>query len=189
MEIVNTAYMTPSDSVDFCGACHGTSWDIALSGSTGVENVRFPAYRLQKSRCWRTGDSRLVCAAYHDPHQPLASDAAVYDAKCLTCHVSAGGKVTTDHPGSPCKIGTKNCAGCHMPKYELREMHSKYTDHYIRIVSDPSIFPDGLPDMRRPASDSSRPAEPVAHPCRSHRPSRCEESPVRYSASVLPRSP
>lgn len=164
MEIVNPAHMAPSDSVDFCGACHGTSWDIVLSGSTGLENVRFPAYRLQKSRCWGQGDSRLVCAACHDPHQPSARDAGAYDAKCLTCHVSAGGKVTTEHPGSACRVGTKDCAGCHMPKYELREMHSKYTDHYIRIVSDPSAFPDGLPEVRRPASRSTKAPGTTEHP-------------------------
>jgi hypothetical protein len=33
-----------------------------------------------------------------------------------------------------------------MPKFELREMHSSYTDHYIRIVRNPSAFPDGPPE-------------------------------------------
>ena len=161
MEIANPAHLVPADSVDFCGACHGTSWDVVLSGSTGVENVRFPAYRLQKSRCWGNGDSRLVCAACHDPHEPLARDAASYDAKCLTCHVSAGGKVTMEHPASACRVGTKDCAGCHMPKYELREMHFKYTDHYIRIVTDPSVFPDG--DVGRPATGSTKALETMGH--------------------------
>jgi hypothetical protein len=156
MEIVNPAHMTPADAVDFCGACHGTSWDVVLSGSTGVENVRFPAYRLQKSRCWGEGNSRLVCAACHDPHQPLARDSASYDANCLSCHVSAGVRTTTEHPGPACKVAAKDCAGCHMQKYELREMHAKYTDHYIRIVRDPAVFPDGPPDVRPAANRSSK---------------------------------
>jgi hypothetical protein len=149
MAIFNPAQLTPADSVDFCGACHGTSWDIVLGGAKGVENVRFPAYRLEKSRCWGTGEKRLVCTACHDPHVPLVRDSAGYDLNCLACHVKSGEKPTAEHPGQACKTATKNCVSCHMPKFELREMHSSYTDHYIRIVRDASVFPDGPPEVQR----------------------------------------
>jgi len=142
--IFDPGKLSPADSVDFCGACHGTSWGVVLSGETGVENVRFQAYRLQKSACWGRGDQRLVCAACHDPHQPLSHDSASYDANCLACHVPAGNKPSADHPGPACKAGTSDCVKCHMQKYELRVMHSKFTDHYIRVVKDPAIFPDSL---------------------------------------------
>jgi hypothetical protein len=154
MEILNPAKMSASDSVDFCGACHGTSWDIVLSGSTGLENVRFPAYRLQKSRCWGSGDVRITCTACHDPHQPLVRDAVAYDSKCEACHTIPGQKSAAGHSAPGCKVATSNCAGCHMAKYELREMHAKFTDHYIRIVRDPSNFPDGAVDASRPTISS-----------------------------------
>lgn len=30
-------------------------------------------------------------------------------------------------------VATDNCT-CHMPKYEVRDMHFEFTDHMIRIV-------------------------------------------------------
>ena len=54
----------------------------------GVFNVRFAPYRLENSRCWAEGDSRITCVACHDPHKPLSHDVASYDANCLACHVS-----------------------------------------------------------------------------------------------------
>lgn len=57
MAIFNPAELTPADSVDFCGASHGTCWDIVLGGAKRIENVRFPAYRVEKSRCWGTEKS------------------------------------------------------------------------------------------------------------------------------------
>jgi hypothetical protein len=156
MLITNPVQMPPADRVDFCGACHGTSWDIVLSGTTGIENVRFPAYRLEKSRCWGKGDARMVCTACHNPYQPLVRDSASYDGKCQSCHVNTGEKATAEHPGAACKVGTKNCAGCHMAKYELPEMHTKYTDHYIRVVTDTSKFPDGPPLVGSPDDASKK---------------------------------
>ena len=38
-----------------------------------------------------------------------------------------------------------------MQKYELRVMHNKFTDHFIRIVKDPAVFPDNLPNIGLPA--------------------------------------
>ena len=57
--ILNPARLAPAQSVDLCGACHSTPWDVRLMGATGVQTVRFPAYRLEKSRCWGLqGDAR-----------------------------------------------------------------------------------------------------------------------------------
>src|SRR5438552_3186239 len=58
---LNPARLNPIDSVDFCGACHRTSWDVRLGGMTGISTVRFQPYRLEKSRCWGKGDARLTC--------------------------------------------------------------------------------------------------------------------------------
>lgn len=133
--IFNPGRLSPSDSVDFCGSCHGTWMDVKLAGTSGIANVRMQPYRLMNSKCWGTGDRRLVCVACHSPHQPLSTDAATYDSKCLACHLSSpNANATTDHPGAACPVGTKECTNCHMPKIELPEMHAGFADHLIRVI-------------------------------------------------------
>jgi Cytochrome c3 len=136
--------LNPVDSVDFCGACHGTWWDVKLANTVGIANVRAQPYRLEKSRCWGIkGDARLTCVACHDPHQKLVRDLSSYDRNCLSCHVAISTvKPSADHPGPACKVSTKNCASCHMPKYDDQTMHYTFTDHYIRIVRADAPYPN-----------------------------------------------
>ena len=126
--IMNPAHLAPSDSVDFCGACHRTWADVVMQSSPmgiGINTVRFQPYLLENSRCWgNNGDARLTCIACHNPHQPLVREAKAYDVKCLACHSS----------GTTCKVGKSACVACHMPKYELPQSHATFTDHTIRIV-------------------------------------------------------
>jgi hypothetical protein len=138
----NPGKLSPADSVDFCGACHRTWWDVNQAGLTGIGTLRFPAYRLEKSRCWGKGDARVTCVACHDPHQLLVKDTASYDQRCMSCHVTAGSKPAADHPGAACTVATKDCASCHMPQYEVPDMHTKFTDHMIRIVRKDAPFPE-----------------------------------------------
>lgn len=140
--IFNPAGLSPAQSVEFCGSCHRTWWDVMLTEEVGVSTVLAVPYRLAKSRCWGNGDTRITCIACHDPHQPLVSDAAAYDQRCLSCHVSKGSQPTSDHPGSACSTGTEKCVTCHMPKYEVQDMHYRFTDHMIRIVKAAGQFPD-----------------------------------------------
>jgi hypothetical protein len=141
--IVNPGELKPVDLVDFCGACHTTWWDAKQIAASGVANVRFHPYRLESSRCWGNGDARLTCVACHNPHQPLVREAGAYDNRCLSCHAaSAAAKATAGHPGSVCPVGRKDCVTCHMPKYEVPDMHYKYTDHRIRVVKTEESFPD-----------------------------------------------
>jgi hypothetical protein len=142
--IFDPGKLSPVDAVDFCGACHGTWWDVKLGGLTGLGNIRAQPYRLEKSRCWgKKGDARLTCVACHDPHQELVRDSASYDRNCLSCHLtSTSATPTTDHPGPACKVSTKNCASCHMPKHEDSGMHYTFTDHYIRVVRPGAPYPD-----------------------------------------------
>lgn len=140
--ILNPGHLDPATSVDFCGSCHRTWWDVSQLRDQGVNVVRFSAYRLEQSRCWGKGDARLTCAACHNPHKPLATDASAYDQKCLQCHVqSAAMKPTADHPGPACPVKTSQCTSCHMPRYEVPQMHSLFTDHRIRIVRNPGVIP------------------------------------------------
>jgi hypothetical protein len=141
--IFNPRRLGPVESVDFCGSCHRTWWDVMLTEEVGVTTVLAVPYRLEKSRCWGNGDSRITCVACHDPHRPLLQDAAAYDRRCLSCHVAKGVSHTTDdHPGAACSVGTEKCATCHMPKYEVPDMHCKFTDHNIRVVKATGPFPD-----------------------------------------------
>lgn len=141
--IVNPGKLKPVDLIDFCGACHTTWWDAKRISASGVANVRFHPYRLESSRCWGNGDARLTCPACHNPHQPLVREARAYDSKCLACHLASKlDKPAKDHPGKPCPVATQDCVSCHMPKYEVPDMHYKYTDHRIRIAKTGEPFPD-----------------------------------------------
>ncbi len=146
--VFNSAHLTPSDQVDFCGACHGTWWDVKLSGTHGVSTTRSAPYRLVTSKCWGTkGDARLVCTACHDPHQPLQTQAAAYDHACLKCHLNAAASTPTpdqiaDHPGKACPVAKKDCTSCHMPREYVPEMHDNFTDHRIRIAKANEPFPE-----------------------------------------------
>jgi Cytochrome c3 len=140
--IFNPAALGPIASVDFCGACHRTWGDVLDAGTTGVRNVRFQPYRLERSRCWGKGDVRLKCLACHNPHEQIVRDAASYDAKCLACHVTRGIQTSRDRPGKACPVGVKACVTCHMPPAEIASMHAPFTDHRIRIAREGEPFPD-----------------------------------------------
>lgn len=141
--IFNSAHLSPADAVDFCGACHGTWWDVKLSGVKGVSTTRSAPYRLVTSKCWGKGDERLTCTACHDPHEQLQTSAAAYDHACLRCHVnSVSEKPTAGHPGAACPVANKNCTSCHMQKVYVPEMKDKFTDHRIRIVRAGEAFPE-----------------------------------------------
>ncbi len=139
--IYNPAQLNAIDSVDFCGACHGTFWDVKLSGAKGVTTVKSQPYRLESSKCWNKGDSRLTCVACHNPHEQVKTEAAAYDATCLSCH-AADAKAAADHAGKACPVATKDCVTCHMPKVYVPEMHTKFTDHRIRIAREGEAYPE-----------------------------------------------
>lgn len=144
--ILNPAVFERVDYVDFCGACHRT-WQDVVSGhltAAGEFNVRFAPYRLENSRCWTEGDGRLNCVFCHDPHKPLVHDQASYDSNCLECHLvaSAAEKRTPYRKAAACPVATKNCVSCHMPKVGPPNLHSVFTDHWIRISKPGSAYPD-----------------------------------------------
>lgn len=140
--VFDPADLDPDASVDFCGACHSTFWDIALGSSAGLTTLRSPGYRLVRSPCWGDGDARLTCIACHDPHRELPEDPAFYDSACRACHAGADPGADAVHSTAVCPVGTERCASCHMAKYELPEMHVPSTDHWIRIVRQGEPFPE-----------------------------------------------
>lgn len=120
---------------NFCGQCHRTWEDVAALGRLDITDIRFQPYRLTGSKCYDADDPRISCLGCHDPHHELDSNQADYDSKCRACHAS--GK-----PGArACKVATRPCASCHMPKIELPGAHHKFTDHRIRIVRANEPFP------------------------------------------------
>jgi hypothetical protein len=132
--IVNPQDLDPADSVDFCGACHATFWDVRLADERGLAALRSQPYRLQSSKCWGEGDARLTCVACHDPHRPLEHRAQAYDARCLSCHGPGAARIAPARAAKPCPVKSAECVTCHMPKYEVPEMHARFTDHLIRVV-------------------------------------------------------
>jgi hypothetical protein len=142
--ILNPAKLSPSDSVDFCGACHRTSIDAALQGLTnsGVASVRLQPYRLQKSKCWGKGDARITCIACHDPHVQLATDPHAYDDKCVKCHATRPHNPNGERTAKACPVGTQNCVSCHMAKIDVPGTYATFTDHWIRVVRPGAPYPE-----------------------------------------------
>jgi hypothetical protein len=133
--IVNPASLNAVDAVDFCGACHGTYWDVTLAGEKGVKALRSQPFRLQSSKCWGDGDRRITCVACHDPHQPLEREPQSYDGRCLQCHRATDGNSVSGAHARECSANQRErCTSCHMPRYRVEEMHASFTDHLIRVV-------------------------------------------------------
>jgi hypothetical protein len=127
--------MSAEQVSNFCGQCHRTWEEIVLLGRLDITDLRFQPYRLAGSKCFDADDRRISCVACHDPHREVDSHSSDYDSKCQACH--AGGK-----PGAvACKVATRNCVTCHMPKIELPGAHYKFSDHRIRIVKTNESFP------------------------------------------------
>jgi hypothetical protein len=126
--------LTTEEMSGFCGQCHRTWSEIAAGGPRGILNVRFQPYRLALSKCYDAEDRRIRCTACHDPHRPLVTDAASYDARCEACHKAGAQRV--------CKTATRECVTCHMPALELPGAHKKFTDHRIRIAKAGEPYPD-----------------------------------------------
>ena len=96
----------------------------------------------------KSEDARLTCTAYHNPHEPLVRTASFYDQKCVSCHSQKRGakqaSLAPPSAGNPsvCPKAATNCVSCHMPKYNLPEMHSQFTVHFMRIVRPGQSYPN-----------------------------------------------
>lgn len=132
---------------DFCASCHRGNDEFGLLQSMEINNVRFQPYRIFHSKCY-SDDRRISCTSCHNPHEPVKTEPAHYDAKCLSCHapkeklVGLKAKPAPQGMEAPCKVGTKDCASCHMPKLGPPAAHFKFTDHFIRIVRPQEVYPN-----------------------------------------------
>ncbi len=136
-EVRKLTKMSTEQTSDFCGQCHRTWQQVSLSGTLGVNNVRFQPYRLTNSKCYDGADRRIGCVACHDPHQEVVHQVSWYDSKCTACHAAAA------HPAAQvCKVSKKDCVTCHMPRIDLPGAHKKFTDHQIRIVRNSDPYPN-----------------------------------------------
>ena len=141
--ILDPSQLDPVEQVDFCGACHRTFADVALTQTFGIRDLRFQPYRLEKSQCWAKSNGGITCLSCHNPHQSRVRDLGSYDEKCLGCHRSrSSSEPANQHPAAACTVSASNCVSCHMPKYEMPGMQFKFTDHYIRIVHKGEPYPD-----------------------------------------------
>ncbi len=127
--------LSAEDQSELCGQCHRTWSQISLNGPRGVNNVRFQPYRIANSKCYDAADTRIRCAACHDPHDAVETNVTKYDSKCGACHAAAAGHKL-------CPKARSNCASCHMPKIELPGAHARFTDHQIRIVKPGAPYPN-----------------------------------------------
>ncbi len=130
--------MTPQESNEFCGACHRTWETVMMMGIKGINNARFPAYRLTSSPCFSLDDKRISCTACHDPHGPLVTEDRFYDAKCTACHNTANLSLKK----KICPVAKQDCTSCHMQRVEPAESHHAFPDHWIRIVRGKTDYPD-----------------------------------------------
>jgi len=89
-------------------------------------------FSMTLSKCYRGSRSRLSCITCHDPHvQPAKQQAPAYfRLKCLTCHTEKSCAVPFGIRQR--KNPPDDCAGCHMPKRDVKEIsHSVLTNHRI----------------------------------------------------------
>jgi hypothetical protein len=130
-------------SQEFCGACHrGFDQVMNMPEQGGFQNVRFQPYRIFNSRGHNKIDSRISCIACHNPHEPLRKDSSFYDSRCLSCHrSSADERQTKLRAAAACSVAKKDCTKCHMPQVEIPGTHTKFTDHWIRIVDAKGSIP------------------------------------------------
>ncbi|HUQ70748.1 MAG TPA: multiheme c-type cytochrome [Planctomycetaceae bacterium] len=122
--------LTPEKSVGICAECHRTekSSIVTMFPNSPANTARFAPVGILKSACYlrQSKLQRFDCITCHDPHRPMETDPAVYDAKCAACHES---------PSLPtqCRDSTAaaSCVACHMARVPA-EAPLHFTEHWIR---------------------------------------------------------
>ena len=117
--VSNPGRLSARALVHFCAACHR---DRPEGDPDASINIRYQAVRLMRSKCFQHGN--LSCITCHDPHANVATDAAFYRERCLSCHQTVKNHQT--------EARQRDCIECHMPR-SAPLPHLAFTDHYIRV--------------------------------------------------------
>jgi hypothetical protein len=134
------AGMTAAEMNRICARCHSKA---NIDPSHDVL-ARFQPWGLERSRCYIESAGRLSCSSCHDPHDNARTEAAYYEAKCVTCHSDRGRSEKLAK--SLCSVNqVSGCVSCHMPKDNEGMRHVPLTDHRIRIVRKDAA--NGLPKL------------------------------------------
>jgi hypothetical protein len=141
---------------ELCGRCHRDEREIdPLDTASLSQTQRFQPLGLARSACFRGSAGRLSCLTCHDPHVDARTDAAHYEAACLSCHSSVDGsslrveghrqrqpaanpQPSTLNPQRTCPVNPRTgCVTCHMPSREVVRGITM-ADHWIRVFHEPA---------------------------------------------------
>ena len=175
--IVNPARLMPWLADNICMSCHQTGQarvlhpgkqygdfrpGAALDDTLSVFLVPFRRespprddllehyLSMRLSKCFQNSGGRLGCISCHDPHMQTSQQSApaYFRQKCLACHSEQSCGVAL--PLRQRKSPPDDCAGCHMPKRDVKVIaHSVLTNHRI-IVDEKEPFPDVAFQMTTP---------------------------------------
>ena len=121
---------TAARKMSACSACHASDGTFP---PTDPQFVRFQSTTLPWSKCFTDSGGKLDCVTCHDPHKPLETAPAFYEAKCLSCHGPKAGKEADSSRRVACPVNpSRECLSCHMPRVEEVAPHTGFTDHHIR---------------------------------------------------------
>lgn len=171
--IVNPGRLEPWLADNVCMSCHeasstrvlqpGKSFSDFRPGQPLDETVAIFALRSKEeasrsmplqhytsmlvSKCYRASGGKLSCLSCHDPHSEPADPVSYFRQRCLACHTNSDCRVST--AVREARNPRNDCAGCHMPKRELREIsHSTLTDHRILVRPDEPYPADAIAQSR-----------------------------------------
>jgi hypothetical protein len=126
--IQNPKRMSGPEINEFCGRCHRSPQDEALTDWDKAWNVRHQPIYLAQSACFLKSQGALSCLTCHNLHQTLDHDSASYDRKCVGCHKFV------KHPLESEYRATTNCVECHMPRVSPQS-YIEFTNHFIGVYS------------------------------------------------------
>jgi len=139
LAIASPARASATGVNQLCGRCHSQHLIAMPSSLDDHAWARFPGSTLPSSRCYTESGGALGCVTCHDPHRDAEKSAVFYERKCLSCHATSnsaidGASASAEAYRSPCPINaTRDCLRCHMPKVWYPDLHTHFTDHYIRV--------------------------------------------------------
>lgn len=145
--IINPAAASPSAvTTRQCNDCHILDPNFRDANPDAPGLVRSQGAGWSLSRCNTESDGAFGCVTCHDPHKSArAVSTAQYETKCLTCHSASvttpsnakAGPTPGPHAaglGRPCPVDARaGCVACHMPQVRIDSLHTKLTDHFIRL--------------------------------------------------------